>query len=95
MKRHFLPSGIAIAMTKSQFCFATGCSPYKLRQILSDTPSKWERLGYRKYDKLLMPSMVGELLAATGLRIDMDYYIQYVRGQKGLTAPLIEEETQS
>lgn len=93
MKRHFLPIGIAIAMTKSQFCYATGCSPYKLRQVLKSTPSKWERLGYRKYDKLLMPSVVGELLAATGLRIDMDYYIQYIQGQRGILN-IIPEETE-
>lgn len=93
MKRHFLPTGIAIAMTKSQFCFATGCSPYKLRQVLTATPTKWERLGYRKYDKLLMPSVVGELLAATGLRIDMDYYIQYVQGQRG-NLTITPEETE-
>lgn len=90
MKRHFLPQGIAVAMTKSQFCFCTGLTPYKLRQILTGNPAKWERLGYRKYDKLLMPAVTRELLAATKLRVDMDYYIQYVQGQKGI-APTIDE----
>lgn len=91
MKRHFLPAVVAIAMTKSQFCFCTGLTPYKLREVLSENPTKWARLGYHKYDKLLMPAVVRELLAATGLRIDMDYYIQYVKGQRGATAPVIEE----
>lgn len=94
MKRHFLPQGIAIAMTKSQFCFCTGLTPYKLREILNDTPTKWERLGYHKHDKLLMPAIVQELLAATGLRINMDYYIQYIQGARGATSPIIEEDTQ-
>lgn len=92
MKRHFLPIGIGVAMTKSQFCFCTGLTPYKLRIILSDTPTKWERLGYRKWDKLLMPAVVSELLHLTGLRVDMDYYIQYVQGQRGLAAPIEESE---
>lgn len=92
MKRHFLPSFVAIAMTKSQFCFATGCSPYKLRCTLRKTPEKWKRLGYSKYDKLLMPAVTRELLAVTGLKVDMDYYIQYIQGQRGKEAPIIEEE---
>ena len=35
MKRNFLPEFVGISMTKSQFCFATGCSPYKLRCLLT------------------------------------------------------------
>lgn len=91
MKRHFLPTAVAIAMTKSQFCFSTGVSPYKLRQLLAETPEKWERLGYRKWDKLLMPAVVRELIALTGLKVDMDYYIQYIQGKRGYFAPIEEE----
>jgi hypothetical protein len=91
MKRHFLPATVAVAMTKSQFCFCTGCTPYKLRQILATTPEKWKRLGYQRYDKLLMPATIRELLAVTGLRVDMDYYIQYVQGQRGKFVAAIEE----
>lgn len=83
MKRNFLPEYVAISMTKSQFCFATGLSPYKLRCILNANPTKWQRLGYNRYDKLLMPAVVRELLAATGLKIDIDYFTQYVAGQRG------------
>lgn len=89
MKRNFLPDFVGISMTKSQFCFATGCSPYKLRNILNDTtPEKWRRLGYSKWDKLLMPAVVRELCAVTGLRIDVDYYTQYVAGQRGIRSSL-------
>ena len=92
MKRHFLPSGIAIAMTKSQFCFCTGLTPYKLRQLLTSTPEKWERLGYSKYDKLLMPAVTRELLSVTKLRVDMDYFIQYIQGQRGIVPEIPETE---
>lgn len=92
MKRNFLPPYIGIAMTKSQFCFATGLTPYKLRCILLATPQKWHRLGYHKWDKLLMPGVVRELLEQTGLRIDADYYAQYVAGQRGVKSPLKEEQ---
>ena len=91
MKRTYLPDLFAIAMTKSQFCFCTGLSPYKLRKILLATPTKWERLGYGKWDKLLMPAVVRELLAVTGLRIDLDYYSQYIAGQRGIATPYVSE----
>lgn len=84
MVRNFLPDFVGIAMTKSQFCFSTGLSPYKLRTILLANEKAFERLGYRKWDKMLMPAVVRELLAITGLHIDVDYYIQYVDGQRGL-----------
>lgn len=92
MKRNFLPDFVGISMTKSQFCFSTGLSPYKLRCILSETPTKWQRLGYNKWDKLLMPAVVRELLAVTGLRIDLDYYTQYVAGQRGIRSKILADE---
>lgn len=73
-------------MTKSQFCFCTGCTPYNLRKLLAEKAAKYERLGYHKWDKLLMPAVIRELLAETGLQIDIDYYVQYVAGQRGLTS---------
>lgn len=93
MKRNFLPEFVGISMTKSQFCFATGCTPYRLRTILRSNPKKWERLGVRQWDKLLMPAVVRELLAETGLRIDIDYYSQYVAGQRGIMSQI--DTTQS
>lgn len=91
MIRNFLPSFIGIAMTKSQFCFSTGCTPYKLKQIIEKRAEKYRRLGLTKYDKMLMPSVVMELLADTGLKIDVDLYTQYVAGQRGQTSPIISE----
>lgn len=91
MKRNFLPIFVGISMTKSQFCFSTGCSPYKLRTILAENQERFKRLGYTKWDKLLMPAVVRELLALTGLRIDIDYYTQYVAGQRGLTSEIVND----
>lgn len=91
MTRNFLPSFIGIAMTKSQFCFSTGCSPYKLKQIIEKRAEKYRRLGLTKYDKMLMPSVVMELLADTGLKIDVDLYSQYIAGQRGQTSPIVSE----
>lgn len=88
MKRAFLPDFVGISMTKSQFCFSTGCSPYKLRCLLQDKATKYARLGYKKWDKLLMPAVVRELLADTGLRIDLDYYTQYIAGQRGIRSQI-------
>lgn len=89
MKRNFLPDFVGIAMTKSQFCFATGLSPYKLRCLLTTKADKYARLGYRRWDKLLMPSVVREILADTGLKVDVDYYAQYISGQRGNASQII------
>lgn len=83
MQRNFLPDFVGIAMTKSQFCFSTGCSPYRLRQLLNANPEKWKRYGVSKWDKLLMPAAVRELCATLGLRVDIDYYSQYIAGKRG------------
>lgn len=89
MKRNFLPEFVGISMTKSQFCFSTGLTPYKLRCLLTENAKKYERLGYRKWDKLLMPAVIREILADTGLRIDVDYYAQYIQGQRGNTSQIV------
>ena len=87
MRRNFLPNFIGISMTKGQFCFATGCTPYKLKQIIRKNAKKYQQLGLSTYDKLLMPAVVRELCADTGLRVDVDYFTQYVAGQRGVTSP--------
>lgn len=89
MKRNFLPDFVGIAMTKSQFCFATGMSPYRLKRHLHANAARYERIGLHKYDKLLMPAHVRELCADTGLRIDIDYYTQYVAGQRGVQSQVL------
>ena len=86
MKRNFLPDFVGISMTKGQFCFSTGCTPYKLKQTIAAKPEKYRRLGLGKYDKLLMPNVIRELCADTGLRVDLDYYAQYVAGERGVTS---------
>lgn len=91
MQRHFLPDFIGISMTKGQFCFATGCTPYKLKCTIEKHPEKYRRLGLGKYDKLLMPAVVRELCADTGLRVDVDYFAQYVAGQRGIMSQIVTE----
>lgn len=88
MQRNFLPEYTGISMTKSQFCYSTGLTPYNLRKLLHAKAAKYERLGYHKWDKLLMPAVIRELCAETGLRIDIDYYAQYVAGQRGIVSPI-------
>lgn len=88
MIRHFLPDFVAISMTKSQFCFATGCTPYKLKQVIKNKQHKYDTLGLGKYDKLLMPSVVRELCADTGLKVDIDYFTQYVAGQRDIRSQI-------
>lgn len=88
MKRNFLPEFVGISMTKSQFCYSTGLTPYKLKQLIKSKAAKYEKLGLRKYDKLLMPAVVRELCKDCGLRVDVDYYTQYVAGQRGVNSPI-------
>ena len=88
MKRNFLPDFIGISMTKSQFCFSTGLTPYKLKQTIAKHAEKYRKLGLGTHDKLLMPNVVRELCHDTGLRIDVDYYSQYVAGQRGLVSKI-------
>lgn len=90
MRRNFLPSFVGISMTKAQFCFATGCTPYRLKQLIKAKEDKYKRLGLHKYDKLLMPAVVRELCLDSGLQIDTDYYGQYVAGQRGIASPIVE-----
>lgn len=91
MKRNFLPEYVGISMTKAQFCFSTGCTPYKLRAHLKANERKYAKLGYSTWDKLLMPNVIRELLHDLGLRIDVDYYTQYVAGQRGNTSQIVTE----
>lgn len=91
MKRNFLPEFVGIAMTKGQFCFATGLTPYKLKQTIKAKAAKYTALGLGKSDKLLMPAVVRELCKDTGLRIDVDYYTQYVAGQRGVPSTIVNE----
>ena len=86
MKRNFLSPLVGIALTKAQFCWCTGLSPYLLKKQIERRRAVYERLGYTTYSKLLMPSVVLQLLADTGLQIDVDLYAQYVQGQRAARA---------
>lgn len=83
MNRNLLSPLVGIAMLKSEFCFCTGISPYKLKCIISKNEKELQRMGYSKYDKILMPSVVLFLLDVTKLRIDVDLYAQ-VRNRFGM-----------
>lgn len=87
MKRNFLPDYVGISLTKSQFSFCTGITPYQLRKHLKANESRYARLGYHRNDKLLMPGIVMQLLADTKAQIDLDLYAQYVAGQRGILSP--------
>lgn len=89
MKHHFLPLGVAISMTKQQFCFCTGLTPYKLRKLLTDNAAHFAKLGYTKWDKLLMPNVTEEICNMTGLQINVDFFGQYVAGQRGQATPIV------
>jgi len=89
MKRNFLPEYVGISMTKSQLCFAAGITPYKLRKHLQENAEKYRRLGYNSWDKLLMPNVIREVCHSLGLRIDVDYYTQYVAGQRGKSSAVM------
>lgn len=91
MRRNFLPSYVGISMTKGQFCFCTGLTPYKLKQTIRKNASKYKQLGLSKCDKLLMPAVISELLNDTGLRIDVDLYTQYVAGQRGIKSQIVND----
>lgn len=73
---NFLPDFVGICLSKSQFCYCTGLSPYKLRCFCKKYSKELKKLGYSKYDKLLMPCVVMFIADTTGLRIDLDLYYQ-------------------
>lgn len=75
-QRNFLPPMVGISMSKAQFAFCTGLTPYKLRCILQKNEKKLQSLGYSRYDKILMPSVVLWLLDETQLQIDVDLLAQ-------------------
>ena len=76
LKSNLLPPFVGIALTKSEFCYCVGITPYKLRCILRDNHTALARLGYSKYDKYLMPNVVLYLLDITKLQINVDLYYQ-------------------
>lgn len=68
----FLPAIMAISIHKGEFCYCTGLSPYKLKNVIKQHEDKLKRLGYSKHDKILMPNVSEYLCRVTGVQIDMN-----------------------
>lgn len=63
-------------MHKGEFCYCTGMSRYKLTKFIKEHEPQLRRLGYGKYDKILMPNVTQYILRATGLSVDMERLAQ-------------------
>lgn len=68
----FLPSFVSTSMHKGEFCYCTGLSPYKLKKLIKQHEKALTKIGYSKYDKVLMPIVVSFLCQKSGLRVDMN-----------------------
>lgn len=76
---NYLPEFVGISLSKAEFCYCTGCTPYLLRKICRENYVQLVKRGYTKFAKLLMPSVVLYLCDITGYRIDLDLYYQIRR----------------
>lgn len=66
----FIPAVITMPLHKGEFAYCVGLTPYKLKQLIKQHEDKLTRLGYKKYDKVLMPTVVTYLCKVSGLRIE-------------------------
>lgn len=66
----FLPVVVSVSLHKGEFCYCAGISPYKLKNLIKRESAALARLGYSKYDKILMPNVVAHLCRVSGLQID-------------------------
>lgn len=66
----YLPNLCAIALHKNELAYCLNISEYKLKQLIKANEPALVRMGYAKYDKMLMPVVVSYLLQKSGLRID-------------------------
>lgn len=66
----YLPNLCAIALHKNELAYCLNISEYKLKQLIKKHEQALGRMGYAKYDKMLMPVVVSYLLQKSGLRID-------------------------
>lgn len=66
----YLPNLCAIALHKNELAYCLNISEYKLKQLIKKHEPALARMGYAKYDKMLMPVVVSYLLQKSGLRID-------------------------
>ena len=66
----YLPNLCAVALHKNELAYCLNISEYKLKQLIKKHEPALARMGYGKYDKMLMPVVVSYLLQKSGLRID-------------------------
>lgn len=68
----YLPNLCSIAMHKGELAYCLNITPYKLKQIIKANEKFLQRVGYSKYDKILMPVAVNVILGKSGLQIDQE-----------------------
>lgn len=73
----------AVSLTKQEFAFVTGITPYRLRVLIKESNRELVRRGYHTYDKTLMPPVVGYLLQHYGLQLNEEQLEMVLRGQVG------------
>lgn len=66
----YLPAICSVALHKSELAYCIGISQYKLKQLIKENENALQRIGYRKFDKVLYPHAVSIILGKSGLRID-------------------------
>lgn len=66
----YLPNLCAVALHKNELAYCLNISEYKLKQLIKKHEPALMRMGYGKYDKMIMPVVVSYLLQKSGLRID-------------------------
>lgn len=73
----------SVSLTKQEFAYVTGITPYRLRCCIKKELTKLQRLGYSQYDKTLMPPAVSYLLQKYGLQLNDEQMKNVLRGQVG------------
>lgn len=70
MVPRYLPTLFTMALHKGEFCYCVGISAYKLKNLIKQHERELARMGYSKFDKILMPTVVSYLLHVSGLKIE-------------------------
>lgn len=74
----FLPNVYSIALHKGELAMALNISAYKLKTLIKQHEKALEKMGYRKYDKVLYPAHINYLCQRSGLRINEEILAQIV-----------------
>ena len=70
------------ALHKYEFCLCTGVNEITLRKMIAESEDQLKKVGYNKWQKLLMPLQVKFLINKYGLTIDYDMFTQICAGLK-------------